>query len=176
MSKKWKHNDVFWWNYRERPKDPTQSYWCCARIAIVRQSNGPYAKEAPELFDIYWAHVIGYDVALLSDVKRRWNSAKAAKELELEYKGNLADFNPVRPYEIWPYASSDVLDLRHSNATGNQVYVRKGAAKSKDVMLAEVARRVEDRESDKRRAESALEDLAKAKAKIEDGDLDGVYL
>jgi hypothetical protein len=162
----WREGDVFFWRYQNETGDYTQKYWCCARKAIVR---GDF------LGDIYWSYIDGHTVSFHSG-SRWWSRADAEKLLTLDFKGNLDEFDVIADYDRSMYDDADILDLRHSNSSKKQVYLRKGAKRSQAAMLAEVNYKIEKAESEIRSANWQLERLSKEKAKIEAGELDGVRL
>lgn len=163
----WRDGDVFSWRYREEPKDWTGAYWCCTRIAIAVSDS--------VIRDIFWAHIDGHSVRFHGGF-RWWERDEARDRLVLEFKGNLDEFDAIADFNLPMYNSADILDLRHSNSSQKQVYLRKGAKRSQATMLIEVNYRLEKAEGEIRSAQWQIERLSKEKAKIEAGELDGVYL
>lgn len=162
----WRVNDVFLWRYQDASGDQTLKYWCCARKAIVRGGV---------LGDIYWAYIDGHKVSFNGD-GRWWTPGEAKDRLTLEFKGNLDQFDVIADYNRSMYDDADILDLRHANSSQKQVYLRKGARRSQAAMLAHVNYKIEKAESEIRSANWQIERLSKEKAKIEAGELEGVWL
>lgn len=163
----WKDNDVFRWSYKSDIGNSVSTYWCKSRIAVVRNGS---------LCDTYWMHY-GDDGnwSGLSD-GHWWTPAEAAERLELEYQGNLSDYDRIEDYRAKLYAPADILDMRHGNDPRRPLFLRKGAKKDAATMLAEVQYRIEKAESEARMAQWAIERLTEDKAKIERGELDAVLL
>lgn len=163
----WREGDVFFWRYRDELGNQSERYWCCARKAIVRSSG--------VLADIYWSYIDGHTVGSRGS-GRWWPRDYAEKNLTLEFKGNLDDFDVIADYARSMYDDADILDLRHANSSQKQVYLRKGARRSRSAMLVEVNSKIEKAESEIRSANWQIERLSTAKAKIEAGELEGVWL
>lgn len=162
----WREGDVFFWRYQKDIGNYTEQYWCCARKAIVQGGL---------LGDIYWSYIDGHTVSFHGD-RPLWTPDKAEKYLTLEFKGNLDEFDVIADYARSMYDDADILDLRHANSSQTQVYLRKGARRSRSAMLVEVNSKIEKAESDIRSANWQIERLSTAKAKIEAGELEGVWL
>jgi hypothetical protein len=162
----WREGDVFLWRYRDDRGDQTLKYWCRARKAIVRGGV---------LMDIYWAYIEGHKVNFHGE-GGVWTRGQAENRLVLEYRGNLDEFEAIADYNEAMYDNADILDLRHANSSQKQVYLRKGARRSQAAMLAEVTYKIEKAESQIRHANWQIERLSKEKAKIEAGELEGVWL
>ena len=166
MTNQWRDGDVFFWRFQDELGDQTLKYWCQARKAVVR---------AGVLYDIYWAYIDGHKISFHSE-GGVWSPGQAENHLTLEFKGNLDEFDAIADYNQPMYDDADILDLRHANSSQKQVYLRKGAGRSQAAMLAEVNYKIEKAESEISSANWQLERLSKEKAKIEAGELEGVWL
>ena len=121
MEEKFKTGDVYRWSFNdnklntEHMKLKMQSgtlYWCCSRIGIVTNDG--------LLEDTYWGG--GQDKKFSIDYCREW--------LELDYLGNINEFE-LKPYRDRAYYNdSDCMNLNHSNSSKGNFYVRKSAPKS----------------------------------------------
>ena len=134
-----KNQDVFRWYYKET-LDKFEPYHCKARIAIF---NGEV------LYDIFWGK---------QPHNNHWfNSEDIDNLIELEYLGNLLDFEPARKSDRAMYNDVDFLDLNHSNNSRGNYYLRKGAVKSKEKMVKIIKRNAVKLKSDYEYAKVAYE-------------------
>jgi hypothetical protein len=163
----WRDGDVYFWRYRKEPEDFTLGYWCCARKAIVRRER---------LVDLYWLHIHDHNVSS-SGEGRSWTLEETKKRLILEYKGNLDQFDVISDYLEPLYDVADILNLRHASSSQKQIYLRKGAVRSKERMLEHCRYLREKAESALRSAQRDIERYAEIEAKIDAGaDLKEIYL
>jgi hypothetical protein len=159
----WRDGDIYFWRYRE---EPLRGYTlrCCARKAIVCDAI---------LIDIYSAYIVDHKVSVYRG--RRWSRTIAASLLDLEYKGNLDEFDAIADYNEPLYDEADILDLHPSSP--KQIFLRKGAVRSKDRMLERCRYLREKAESALRSAQRDVDRYAETGAKIEAGaDLMEIYL
>lgn len=164
----WRDGDVYFWRYRKEPEDHTLGYWCCARKAIIVDGI---------LHDIYWMYINGHKLSDHGAHGRYWMPIEAKDRLILLYKGNLDDFDAIPDYNEPLYAEADILDLRHANSSQKQIYLRKGATRSKERMLEHCRYLREKAETAARHAKYNIENFAEIEAKIEAGeDLKEIYL
>lgn len=155
----WRDQDVYFWRYKKSSE--SVSYHCTCGMAIVR---GEY------LMDIYWGMNPGAD-------GRRWTKETAIAYLELEYKGNLDDYEQIAAYKTIYYKSDDILNLSHSNSSGSQVFLRKGAQRDRDTILAAIRYQREEAESKIDSAISRLKTLREVEQQILDGEpLEDIWL
>lgn len=111
-----KFNDVFRWSY----KNPlSQSSWTKSHIAIVGSDL--------RLRDTYW----GFHDASAAD----WTEEAASKLLDLEFLGNLDDYDRRPEYEQHYYKPSDCLNLNHANLPAGHFFIRKGAERDRETIL-----------------------------------------
>lgn len=122
-------NDVFRWYY----KDTTgrfEPYHCKSRIMIF---NGDI------FFDTFWGNVPHRNTWFTQD--------EADNLLELQYLGNLDEFESCREHDQAMYDDKDFMNLNHSNSSRDNYYLRKGATKSLDKMKKVLKRNILDVES-----------------------------
>ena len=134
-----KNQDVFRWYYKET-SDKFEPYHCKACIAIF---NGEV------LFDIFWGKQ--------SHNNHWFNNEDINSLIELEYLGNLLDFEPARKSDRAMYNDVDFLDLNHSNSSRGNYYLRKGVVKSKEKMVKIIKRNAAKLKSDYEYAKRAYE-------------------
>lgn len=143
---------IYRWSWLDadfgEPGAPRDPYWCRSRIAVVR--NG-------RLVDTYW-----------SSLDHPIDAAKVWLELIGDEK-----WPQLRAGEEVRYDSADICDMRHSNNSRGPIYVRPGAPLNRAAMLAVLAQREADARSDIKVAEWRIEEIAKNRALIESGDLEG---
>ena len=98
-----KENDIYKWSWKDEQlpsKNYTDAYWCCARLAKVIDGN---------LMDLFWS--MGE-----SSQSKRLDMNK----IEIEFLGNLDDYNAVRDSSDFKYyRTEDVLDISHPNHPGS---------------------------------------------------------
>lgn len=158
-----KEGDIFRWCYREPSEDNGAwgRYHCCSRIAFFR--NG-------RLRDTFW--MVGDSFG--SD-GRSFGSDDLPR-LELTFVGNFSDLEKAPEYQADYYADADIVNLNHSNSTSGNFYLRKGAVRSAQKMLEVAQRKLEQSQSDERRAARKSEELHAAISRIEAGQISDVYL
>lgn len=154
-----REGDVYRWSYREPGDDRSYGrYHCCSMIAIVMKGL---------LRDTFW--MIGQNIP--SD--GRSFGSDQLDSLDLTRLGNLSDYEQAKEYNRDYYADADIMDLNHSNSSGGNFYVRKGAVRNAAKMLEVAKRKLERSESEERSAARRSEWLRDAIKQIEAGNLDG---
>jgi hypothetical protein len=140
---KFKNGDYYRWSYKEMPypTDWTLSYWCKSRLAVVVDGS---------LYDTYWHDTAG----------RAWVDPD---RVELEFIGNVHEFVESKYGEYLYYDRADILDTRHANDTNGKIYIRKGAERSREVMLEYAREKLERADSALR---SAMYDLERWNLKV----------
>lgn len=145
--------DIYFWKYADDiGKSYSELYHCKSRKAVV--ING-------RLIDTFWSS--SSDGAVLEPSR-----------VVLDFKGNKADLRTIREWEVKYYNEDDVVDMRHSNSSCAEIYVKAGARRSRGAMLKHIAEMEDEQESAIRSAEYKLELLAKSRADVLAGNLDEV--
>lgn len=148
--------DVFRWAYRDRAVDGLPyAYYCKSRFAVVRGDH---------LVDTYW----GLTTVLGGP---RFPIATARETLELDFLGNLGDFERRGEAVAEYYDPADVLDLNHANSTTGNLYVRRGAVRSRDRVAALLGKRLAAAERQERAAAARVASLRSALAGVANGTL-----
>jgi hypothetical protein len=157
-----KEGDIYHWRYKRDVesrilKFSCDAYWCKSCIGVVK--NGL-------LSDTYW----GYD-------KTTWTPEEADQDLELTYVANFDDLEKKNESAKSYYEDADCVNLNHQNSTRGNFYIRKGAKKSRNKMIA-VAKEKRERELQTAKlAQRIADDLAETIRKLESGaDLEGIWL
>ena len=141
--------DIYFWRYADEScANYSNLYHCKSRKAVVYKGR---------LIDTFWSSLS--DGAVLDPSR-----------VVLEFKGNKADLRTIREWEVKYYDAQDVVDMRHSNSSRAEIYVKAGALRSRDAMLKHIA----EMEDAIRSAKYRLELLAKSRADVMDGKLDEV--
>ena len=157
-----KLGNYYRWSYKELPNSSyEQSYWCKSRIATVKESSaGLY------LADTFWS-ISGSDYVLTA----------ALDNIELEFLGNINDYERISENYVKYYDQSDILNLNHPNNTKGNIYVRKGANKSKSHLLDELDKAVSNKEQELDYVARQLDSLLDTRAELVRGELnvDEVY-
>lgn len=150
-----REGDIFRWSYRDPNTDSRQygSYHCCSRIAVVK--NGL-------LRDTYWGAYAGSD--------GRSFGQDDIHKLDLTFVANLRDLEVAAEYQADYYDDADIINLNHSNSTRGNFYLRKGAVRSQDKMLAVARQRMAEAESDWHTAARRMEEIRGIIDKIEAGE------
>jgi hypothetical protein len=146
--------DIYFWRYANEMGDHSMTYHCKSRKAVV--ING-------RLVDTFWSspsegHVV--------------DPARCV----LEFKGNKADLRQIREWEAKYYNDEDVVDMRHSNSSRAEVYVKANAKRSREAMLSHIETMRSEQESVIRSASYRLELLKQSEADIHAGKLDEVCI
>lgn len=139
-----KVNDVYKWSYiNPSPMDP---YWCKSRIIIVCKNN----KDEFLLEDTYWSS---------GSSRTTFKEEHIGKIIEIEFLGNLDDYEPISKYHTRYYNPKDILDITHPNSMGSLIYLKKGAQKDLQIMEKELQYQITKCEDEIRYKKSVLEDL-----------------
>ena len=147
--------DIYFWRYADdMGRNHSDLYHCKSRKAVV--VNG-------QIIDTFWS--CSSD-GLVLDPSR----------VVLEFKGNKSDLRAIRAWEVKYYDEQDVVDMRHSNSSSAEIYVKAGALRSRDAMLAHIAEMKSEQASIIRCAEHRLELLGRSEADVNAGRLDEVYV
>lgn len=164
----WRDGDVYFWRYRKEGSALSFQYHCRAQKAIIASGM---------LADIYWAYIDGHHFNI-SNIGGSWTSLEQAnRNILLEYKGNLDEFDVIPDHDAPLYDAADILDLRHANSSQKQIYLRKGAVRSRARMLEQCRYLRKKAESAMRSAEHNVAYYAEIEAKIEASvDLKEIYL
>lgn len=144
--------DIYFWSWSV-PESHSFGYHCWARKAIVK--NGV-------LRDTYW-HGSG-EKELNLDI------------VNIEYQGNIHEMTEISKHEVDYYRPEDVVDMRHANSGRASIYVKPGASRDAKIMRKHIDYRIERAKGEIRSAESLIERLMEARAEIDVGNLDKVYL
>jgi hypothetical protein len=155
-----KDGDIFNWRYTDEKKHSEDyAYWCCSRIMVARDGW---------VRDTYWSDNDGH--------RGHFPYEEAVKKCTLKFLGNFNDLEKINRHEKIYYDEKDIVDITHSNA-GEQCYKRKGATKSREVMISRAKDALERWEW---RVKSDQQDLERAKSELEaasgDGNLEKIYL
>lgn len=150
-----KDNDVFDWSYPSADARPWGDYHCCSRIGIFRKGR---------LYDTYW------QIGESFHNGRSFSAEDIGPKIDVIFRGNLADYERVPEYQADYYAAADILDLNHPNSTRGNFYLRRGAVRSIEKMLAVARARLEKSEAEERYAASCSVRCRETLAKIEAGD------
>lgn len=145
--------DVYRWSYRDPATDnrPWGSYHCCSRIAVVERGR---------LRDTYWYGNDGKSFGV-DDLPN----------LELKRLANLSELVPAKEYEAEYYDDADIVDLNHANSTRDNFYLRKGAKRSPDKMMATAQQRLAEAESDFSTAGRRIDALSEIIRKLDAGQI-----
>ncbi len=147
--------DIYFWRYADEVgRVASYLYHCKSRKAVVVGGR---------LIDTFWSS--SSDGTVLEPSR-----------VVLEFKGNKSDLRPIREWEVKYYDEGDVVDMRHSNSSRAEIYVKATARRSRPAMLAHIANMKQEQESIIRGAQYRLELLEKSVGDVEAGKLDEVYV
>lgn len=159
-----KDGDIFRWRYKdEKPEHRREwgRYHCKSQIAVAK--NGI-------LIDTYWDGSPPSNSGV-------WTYEMAERDLALKLIGNFADLEQRPEYHAAYYDDADIVNLNHPNSSRDNFYIRKGAQRSRDKMLAVLDERIADKARTIESAKNSLDRFAGMKADILSGKpLDEVHL
>jgi len=148
---------IYTWKWADPKRDadsgPYRSYHCKSQIAVVKGGL---------LIDTFWGDMtpdrsVDPDAVIATLVAdQSWEKISA--------------------WNVPYYAPSDVVDTRHSNNGLAPIYLRPGAVRSHDAIIAEIEKREESARSDIRSAQRQLDWLSAERAKLSAGRIDEVSL
>jgi hypothetical protein len=155
--------DIFRWRYKDEKPEHLREYgrYHCKSLIAVAQKGW--------LVDTFWS----------SPTDGSWLAtyADAPGKLELSKLGNFADLEKRDDYHRFYYDDADVVDLSHSNSSRDNLYIRKGAVRSREKMRAVMLERIETAKRELQSAQWRLERERKILVDLDAAtDLDKVYL
>jgi len=120
---KMKDGDIYFWKFKHSHinKLGDYPYWCKAQKAIF--SDG-------RLIDTYSSSTMSYIVKL--------------EDCILEYKGNTHALESISINEAKYYKNSDIIDMRHSNNSINEVFIQAGAKRDKETVLSKLRKSLDE--------------------------------
>lgn len=147
-----KEGDFYRWSFKEeytKGKSYEGLYWCKSQIAYF---DGKY------LYDTYWvSNNSNYEIDL--------------DKVDLVFIGNIFDYEKISEYEKQYYDPKDILDISHpNNRIGNSLFVRKGASKSKEVMLSKLQEQIDKEQSEINYRKRNLTHLLDKQTQLQDND------
>ena len=101
---------------------------------------------------------------------------QAAQQGTLQFVCNLDDVDIVNKYDTQYYADGDVFNLSYQHGCYPYFAVRKGAKRNAEKMLVVLAQQEQEQRSNLSNAANALQRIASARQRIQDGHIDEVYL
>ena len=147
-----KEGDFYRWSYKDEIlRGTTDLYWCKSRIAYF---NGDY------LHDTYWSssssqHIVDPD------------------KVDLVFMGNIFDYEKISEHEKQYYDIKDILDISHpNNRLGDNLFVRKGASRSKDIMLVKLQEQIDKTQSEIDYHKRNLEFLLDKQTQLQNDEVD----
>lgn len=114
---KLRDGDIYRWCWKD---ETYRSYHCYSRIAVVKNH---------ELYDTYWGE-----------------SLLQVEDVCLTYLGNKADLIEISEYDTVFYRSSDIIDMRHENASSAPIYLRRAAKRDMETTLAHFKQKIHETE------------------------------
>lgn len=147
-----KKGDFYRWSFKEeytKGKSYEGLYWCKSQIAYF---NGDY------LYDTYWSsNNSNYEIDL--------------NKVDLVFMGNIFDYEKISEYEKQYYDPNDILDISHlNNRLGDNLFVRRGASRSKDMMLYKLKEQIDKEQSEINYHKRNLTHLLDKQAQLQDND------
>ncbi|MDR3551249.1 MAG: hypothetical protein P4L31_07590 [Candidatus Babeliales bacterium] len=160
MEREIKLNDVFHANY----KDTSKSNRCFEGLLVARQGNDRII-----LVDTFW-----------NSENKWWTLEDVENELNLTYYCNLDDYDLKNiPNAQKFYDKTDYIYMHSQHAcveSCRYFYLKKGATKSKDKMIASLNEKIEEAKCKISSANSTIEWALKDIKKIENGELENIYI
>ena len=151
-----KESDVFDFRYKpEVVKNSFSPYHCFDGILIVRKDK----KEEFYLEDTYWSN------------GRTFTLDEALAKGTLRYVFNLDKVEKTSKRDLNYYDDKDIVILRYGHGYSTQCFIRKGAKKSKEKMLAVIKKQISDAKIDLSCITDRIERDCVTKTQIESGNL-----
>ncbi|MDU8914048.1 hypothetical protein [Aestuariicoccus sp. MJ-SS9] len=148
-----REQDVYRWQWKD-DHNHLASYCCYSQICVVWKG---------ELYDTY--------CGVLTE-RSRLNQ----DEVEIEFLGNQDDMIKLLAGSENYYRPEDVVDMRHPNNRRAPIYLKRGAERDADVMLAWALNAIEENQMQARAAQNRIKALQDAVKLIESGRLEEVYV
>ena len=93
--------------------------------------------------------------------------------------GNIYDYEKIHPSNKQYYDPNDILDISHpNNRLGDNLFVRKGASRSKNMMLSKLQEQIDKEQSEINYHKRNLAHLLDKQTQLQDNDgpdLDSFY-
>lgn len=154
-----KEGDIYRWAYKSEVREKMQErsgdpYWCKSRLAVVKGGR---------LVDTFWSFEPD-------------NLAISPDSVDLKLLGNFQDLEKSGPDAYLYYDKSNIVDMRHTNSSGDLVYVRRGAARSKEKMREVLRRHILHYQDEMQYAKRSIERFEQEMQKLDNQDIDHVRL
>lgn len=117
-----KDGDIYFWKFKHPniKKFGVYPYWCKAQKAIFSDER---------LIDTFSSGTMNYTVN--------------PEDCEIEYQGNVHELESISIYEAEYYKNSDIIDMRHSNNSMEEVFIKAGAKRDKETILYRLRERLD---------------------------------
>ena len=156
-----REGDVFYFRYKpEIEKKIAFPYECFDGQLVAKK----YTDGSIYLQDTYW----GLDYPS----NRIFTPEEAKEQGTLEYRFNLNDVEKGIESDLNYYHDNDVFLFNHQHGRYSEVYVRKGAKRSKEKMLSVVNQKIKETKKKNEKLLQELIKLGELKGRIEMCDLD----
>lgn len=154
-----REGDVFNFRWKDGVCKKKEPYWCFDGQLVTKKKNGELILE-----DTYW-----------TSNGRSFTSEEAIEKGELIFKCNLNDVEPTRKDCNKYFNEEDIFDVSTQHGCREAWVVRKGAKRSRTVMLETIKSQAEEAHYKISSAKRELERLEEKEGKIRAGDLT-IYL
>jgi hypothetical protein len=157
-----KINDVYSFRYNDSEvKKRFEPYHCFDRQLVVKDY-----KDGLMLVDTYWGE----------NDNRTFTLEEALKQGTLTFKCNLDDVEYIKEWETEYYSYDDLFNLSHQHGCYTVWAKRKTALRDKDRMLYIIKNKIDDTEHNIESCKRDLVRMNETLQKIENGEIDNVYL
>lgn len=150
-------NDIVSWKWKDKARQnfaPYGDYHCYSGMAVF---NGTSLK------DTYW---FGY---MTSD-----RSSLPIKDVKYTLLGNIDNLTEIKDDTKY-YNPSDIIDMRHANASNAEIYLKSGKSRCAQAMLYAVTHEISSVERCIENDRQRLLRLNDHKSSIENGELEGIW-
>lgn len=149
--------------YKESHKNLDLNHCFDGQLIARKQSDGSFI-----LVDTYWT---------CGSYSRRFTISEALEQGDLKFKCNLDDVENCSKYELKYYREEDIIDLSTQHHCYESYAKKKGAQRSKVVMLAYIDYEIGKKEHDISWAQRQIELLKEKANQINNGeDINKIYL
>jgi hypothetical protein len=147
--------DIYSWRWRDDARHadraPYRSYHCRSRIAEVHKGR---------LYDTFWSIP---SEGLLNEA-----------DVILTFLGNVREMKKISEWQLPYYRDEDIVDMRHSNNSGADIWLKPGAVLNADKMREHAEYKRQRALDEIQSRQRTVERLDEALAQIEKGNLDAV--
>lgn len=147
-----KDGDIYRWEWKDVEAHggygDFRAYHCKSQIAVCKDGV---------LYDTFWGI--------------SWEHTVSVKDVNLTFLGNSNEMSEIREYEMPYYRRQDIVDTRHSNNRRAPIYLKAGAERDAETMLAHATYKRETAERERDSADRDINHWTEIESAIQSGNL-----